>query len=248
MLCSVCRAVEHRLVFSHSKASRPQEPVSVSTTRHTLASPAEAVSAPRLELASPNQTPPTSSRATEVSSVPIVLPTSVLSEGENDLDECEALLRRAIEMVRGPTRSSQSTTSVICRTSATKDDEGIRDDACTERLPAPGRLPVLQEPVHVDVGDTTDTPEPLAIPLLNSCFQPKHMPTEATSGPELAGSVRAEGSSKSRVIVQIHYDPHKAKYAARDAKSGLSVLRHPDRARLRAMCDRMGWQVVEVYL
>src|SRR5262245_38927352 len=41
------------------------------------------------------------------------------------------------------------------RTSATEDDEvvGIRDDVCTECFPAPGQPPVLQEPVHVDVGE-----------------------------------------------------------------------------------------------
>jgi hypothetical protein len=40
------------------------------------------------------------------------------------------------------------------RTSATEDDEviGVRDDVCPERLPAPGQPPILQEPIHVDVG------------------------------------------------------------------------------------------------
>src|SRR5262249_21305655 len=41
------------------------------------------------------------------------------------------------------------------RISATEDDEviGIRDDVRSERLPAPGQPPILQEPVHVDVGE-----------------------------------------------------------------------------------------------
>jgi hypothetical protein len=56
---------------------------------------------------------------------------------------------------------------------------------CTERFPAPGQPPVLQEPIHVDVGEqwardaalgraarvalaTTDAPGPVAIILFLS--------------------------------------------------------------------------------
>src|SRR5262249_58849768 len=41
------------------------------------------------------------------------------------------------------------------RISTTEDDKvvGIRDDVRSERLPAPGQPPILQEPVHVDVGE-----------------------------------------------------------------------------------------------
>jgi len=93
-----------------------------------------------------------------------------LVPSEDDLDECETLLRRAIEMVRGSTRWSQPTRSL------------------TDRM---------------------------------------------------------SGRSLSSRVVQIHHDPGDATYVAKDAKSGLCVLRHRDRARLRAMCDRIGWQVVE---
>jgi hypothetical protein len=81
-------------------------------------------------------------------------------EADRDLDECEDLLKRAIEMVRGPTRG---------------------------------------------------------------------MP----------------GSSLMSRAVQIHHDRDDATYIATDIKSGLSVLRHRDRARLLAMCNRIGWQVIE---
>jgi len=101
-------------------------------------------------------------------SVTTTRPTLVPSE--DDLDECEILLRRAIEVVRGSTRWSQPTRSL------------------TDRMP---------------------------------------------------------GRSLSSRVVQIHHDPGDATYVATDAKSGLCVLRHRDRARLRAMCDRIGWQVVE---
>jgi hypothetical protein len=99
---------------------------------------------------------------------PTTRPTLVPSE--DDLDECEILLRRAIEMVRGSTRWSQPTRSL------------------TDRM---------------------------------------------------------SGRSLLSRVVQIHHDPGDAAYVATDAKSGLCVLRHRDRARLRAMCDRIGWQVVE---
>jgi hypothetical protein len=93
-------------------------------------------------------------------------PTSVLAllaDADNDLQECETLLKRAIEMVRGEARRS---------------------------------------------------------------------PTRGLS------------ESKPTRVVQIHHDLDDAAYVAIDAKSGLSVLRHQDSARLRAMCDRIGWQVV----
>jgi hypothetical protein len=93
-------------------------------------------------------------------------PTSVLAllaEADNDLQECETLLKRAIEMIRGETRRSPS---------------------------------------------------------------------------------RGLSESKPTRVVQIHHDLDDATYVAIDALSGLSVLRHQDSARLRAMCDRIGWQVV----
>jgi hypothetical protein len=107
-------------------------------------------------------------RPDESVSDPTTRPTS--APPEDGLDECEILLRRAIEMVRGSTRWSQPTRSL------------------TDRMP---------------------------------------------------------GRSLSSRVVQIHHDRGNATYVATDAKSGLCVLRHRDRARLRAMCDRIGWQVVE---
>ena len=91
------------------------------------------------------------------------LVTSILADADKDLEESEALLRRAIEMVRGPVR----------------------------------------------------------------------------------GTTRTKRSTPGRVI-EIRHDPSdEAAYAARDVKSGLVVLRHQDIARLRAMCSRLGWQVVD---
>jgi hypothetical protein len=47
-------------------------------------------------------------------------------------------------------------------------------------------------------------------------------------------------------IVRICHDPSfEPAYAAKDTTSGLVVIRHEDSTRLRAMCDRLGWQVVD---
>jgi hypothetical protein len=91
------------------------------------------------------------------------LAASILAEADRDLDESEALLRRAIEMVRGPARGA----TLVKRT-------------------APRR------------------------------------------------------------VIEIRHDPSdEAAYAAKDVASGLVMLRHRDIARLRAMCDRLGWEVVD---
>jgi hypothetical protein len=67
---------------------------------------------------------------------------------------------------------------------------------------------------------------------------------------ELRTPVKPAPSMRSRNstgrVVQIRHDPsYDAAYAAKDTKSGLVVLRHQDSARLREMCARLGWEVVE---
>jgi hypothetical protein len=54
-----------------------------------------------------------------------------------------------------------------------------------------------------------------------------------------------ESPPRKPLIVEIQYDPLKGRYAAKDSRTGLLVLRHEDRARLKGMCRRMGWQVVD---
>jgi hypothetical protein len=199
-LRSVCHAMKGRLVFGHGDAkpvsvpttgqsipttgqSIPTTGQSIPTTGHKSAPPIAPVSAPPVELASVPKLPPASIHHAEAALVPTASSGSVSSETDKDLDECEALLRRAIEIVRGPAQSSQTTTGVAKATSET--------------------------------------------------------PAENVS------SAPAETSLAWQVVVQIHHDSQKAKYVAKDTKSGLSVLGHQDSARLRAMCDRMGWQVVD---
>ena len=50
--------------------------------------------------------------------------------------------------------------------------------------------------------------------------------------------------AKPPCLVRIHYEPDEAMYVVTNTKSGLSMLRQRDITRLRAMCDRLGWQVV----
>jgi hypothetical protein len=46
--------------------------------------------------------------------------------------------------------------------------------------------------------------------------------------------------------VRISHDPaHQAPYVATDTKSGLMVMRHKELARLRELCEWLGWLVVE---
>jgi hypothetical protein len=65
--------------------------------------------------------------------------------------------------------------------------------------------------------------------------------------PEIKPVVARELEPRPRkpVVVEIHYDAVKARYAAKDCRTGLLILRHEDRARLKGMCERMGWQVLD---
>ena len=109
-------------------------------------------------------------------------PSSVPPAADDSVDEGEALLRRAIAMVRGSARGSQPTKGLIDGQQAT----------------------------------------PSA----------------------LAGAMQSKKLLAGRVV-QIQRDPDEPSYVAKDTKSGLSVLRHQDSARLRAIGDRIGWQVVD---
>jgi hypothetical protein len=116
---------------------------------------------------------------------PVTVPTPLVSASsrtDEELDECEALVRHAIDMVQSQSRSSQRTTGLPELRSAT-----------------PATTSAASEPVE----------------------------------------------RKSPVVVQIHHDPKRAKYVVKDTRSGLIVMRHQDSTWLKAMCDRMRWQVID---
>jgi hypothetical protein len=67
---------------------------------------------------------------------------------------------------------------------------------------------------------------------------------EMVRGPTQHAPRKAVPAAKPPCFVRIHYDADEAMHIAINTKSGLSILRHRDISRLRAMCDRLGWQVV----
>jgi hypothetical protein len=73
--------------------------------------------------------------------------------------------------------------------------------------------------------------------LLRRAIEMVRQPTRATPSKRVP-------DAKPPCLVRIHYDADEAMYVVTNTKSGLSMLRQPDITRLRAMCDRLGWQVV----
>jgi hypothetical protein len=214
--CSGCDDIERRLVFSREAIVRPAKPApppppvattappadpplaappistppadepvrsaseSVAVTLPAAAAPAEPTLSP-VAVTLPAEAPAAASPPAEPAPAAVAQPSSVPPPADDNVDEGEALLRRAIEMVRGPVSGAQPT-------------KGLSDGQ-----PA--------------------TPSALA-----ASMRSKKLLTR---------------------VVQIQRDPDEPSYIAKDTKSGLSVLRHQDSARLRAMCDRIGWQVVD---
>ena len=223
MQCPDCHDIERRLVFRRtgstmpfavpspsepSAASPPIEPApvtppvaSVNRLAQSAPAPTAPPASPVIPTIEPVVSPPTTPASVSATSEPVAPftaapaaahlpdpvappptpPRSITSEA--DLDEGEALLRRAMEMVRSPTN----------------------------------RLPSAEGP-----GD--------------------HRPETPA---ELAGLMASRRPFTGR-LVRIQRDSDEIAYVAKDARSGLSVLRHQDRARLRAMCDRIGWRVVDI--
>jgi hypothetical protein len=152
-------------------------------------------------------------------------PTSASPQPENELDDGQELLRRAIEMVRGPARGAQPT-------------KGL-----SEAAPVASAGSATAAEAELDEGE-----EMLrrAIDMVRDAARGARSPRNLSDGgiappPDL----RAKRSAPSRVVRICHDPSFEAAYAAKDATTGLVVIRHQDSARLRAMCDRLGWQVVE---
>ena len=163
--CESCHEREQRRVFR----SEPAQPTEATGPENGLIERVEAVS-DRDAVGSPFDAPMQPQMLLSISSAPSPEPD----------DDAQEMLRRAIEMVRGP-RS------------------GAPLRGLTDREPA--------------------------------------MPCD------LDADMREREFSR---VVQVRHDPtYEAAYAAKDMRTGLVVLRHKDILRLRAMCDRLGWQVVE---
>lgn len=249
-MCSTCGDIERRFVFARDIGQSPTEPVPVHTAPPISPTPDQQDRIPTLGIlrrvfaklrgnqVSVRPAPPTS----PVEPVPVY--TSVPSEASNDLYRLDALPRRAIEMCPGSTCHSQPTESLT--------DEGPRILA----EPASSALvcSVPPTPVSCEPDKNLDECEALlrrAIEMVRGRTQPSvtqaesKTPSKSNTPSKAVSTVRVERSPASRIVVQIHHDPQKTRYVAKDTTSGLGILRHQDRARLRAMCDRMGWQVIE---
>ncbi len=237
--CSSCGDVERRLVLSTARDAEPAEPepaiqspaiqsstIQSCSTDEQSAAPAavrqpakklsgiytrlrrllpfrrESVAPLRAPAAAPSAAPPANVETVEPA--PRTTPTlrHALELGHDstragdNLAECEALLKHAIEMVHGPARSAQAVVAT--------------------NLEYEAPLP---------------SPEALVTPDLRAA--------------DSLQSARESDDPKKPRVVEIDYDPVKFRYAARDAATGFLVMRHEDRSRLKGMCERMGWQVVE---
>jgi hypothetical protein len=230
--CSGCHEVERRLVFRRPGGPRPDEPAPA------LATPAP--SAPRAADPAPALATPAvpAPRPVEPASLPVAKPAL---QGE-ELDQCATLLERAIEMVRRPADRSSPT-------------RGLADARPQPPAESPAPVPVHLAPppaAALEPEDQVEECEALlrrAIEMVRDPLapsQPKTRPPAAKpeTPAKLASSMRTKKPVAGRVV-QIHHDPQEGKYFARDTGSGLSILRHQDPARLRAMCERIGWRVDE---
>ena len=250
-MCSACGDIERRLAFARDIGQSHTEPDSVHTTPPISPAPTDqqehipALGILRRVFAKlrgkpvpVRPAPPTSLRPAEPAAVNTTAHSSVPSEASNELDGLdglEALLRRAIEMCPGPTRRQPTADSLA--------DEGPETPAGCPTSAAVPPTSVSSQP-----DKNLDECEALlrrAIKMVRGPARSSKITEARSKTPsKLVSAMRAELPS-SRIVVQIHHDPQKAKYVAQDTTSGLRILRHHDSARLRAMCDRMGWQVIE---
>jgi hypothetical protein len=153
-------------------------------------------------------------------------PTSATAQPEEALDEAEELLRRAIDMVREPAADGQATrglTDGLAHTSPGIASEAELDEA-EEMLRR--AIEMVRGPARSSKPDAG---------------------ADAGAVATIAAPAPAKPASRQpNRVVQIFHDPHfDAAYAAKDTTSGLVVIRHQDSTRLRAMCERLGWRVIE---
>jgi hypothetical protein len=202
---SIFRRVFAKLRAGEGSAQRA-EPVSVSISQTTsvLAEP-EPLSTVPPTLAPPSKSEPVSIKAH----------TPIPSEADNDLDEVEALLRRASEMVGGPASPP--------RTLGDEAAEVPPTSGTSMRVVANG---IVQNSHHPREKAAYTSPDTEVAPT------------------QLSGSIGAERARTSR-MVQIQYDPDKTAYVARDSDSGLIVMRHQNSEHLRDVCEWIGWRVVD---
>ncbi len=205
-LSAVRGALERRLVsVSQGKAAGSPAPV-------TTAAPSPVESQPFLNTAN-----------IEPVAVQTEAPGLVVAESENDIEECEALLKRAIEIVQTPVRSHGNPGSDLETQPGSPAMSANLPEAEVEAPPLSGGFSETETAVPVANNNTAESELVMPAP---------------------ARDVAPERPSASPVVVEIQYDAEKTRYIAKDIKTGLSILRMADLERLRHMCERLGWQVI----
>jgi hypothetical protein len=253
--CSECHEEERRLVFSREGTPSPVEPAPAATpapesnTSRTNAAEttANATNASETNVAATNATDANATDTNATETTPAAskpAPAAVPLPCANMLAlvaELSATAQEAAEPAAPPT------------TAAAPAAEGASSiiEPSAEAPPSPAP----DEPAPVTGAATNDAPAPdpgeillqRAIALVRSP-QRRSLASGgiADDGPVAPAEATVPSRSKRPGrVVQIQRAPDEAAYVALDTRSGLSVLRHADSTRLRAMCDRIGWQVVE---
>jgi hypothetical protein len=226
--CPACGEVERRMVFNSGEPSRAAEPAAPS------AIPAPAAAPPAEPVSRPTAPPAATAPAVERASPPTV-PTAPAAP------TAAAALPKPMPSPTAPPASASP---------AVKPEwPSIETMAQLAKSPSPATAPLKSIVAEDDGEDGGQAMLQRAIEMVRSSTrraQPaKSQPTSQPATPaKLARPMRMKKPVTDRVV-EICHDPHEAIYFAKDTKSGLSVLRHQDSARLRAMCDRIGWQVIE---
>ena len=258
-MCSACGDIERRLVFARDIGQSPTEPVPVHTAPPISPAPDQQDRIPtsgilrrifaKLRGNQVSVHPALTTSPAEPVPVNTTAHSSVPSNASNELDGLEALPKRAIEMCPGPT----------CRPQPTECLTDVGPGTPAEFVRSASVYSVPPTPVSCESDKNLDECEALlrrAIELVRGRTRSSQVETSVTQArpktpcksntpSKAVSTVRVERPSAGRIVVRIHHDPQKIRYVAKDTTSGLGILRHQDRARLRAMCDRMGWQVIE---
>jgi hypothetical protein len=169
----------------------------------------------------------------------------------NGFDDAELLLQRAIDMIRGTSRPAQPARALA------ESDAQIAPAAPTAAPAAPMASAATMAPAATIAPATPTAPTATTAPAaevnveIDEAEEMLRRAIAMVRGPAQGGKPgRVQSIAAKRPpgrIVRICHDPSfEPAYAAKDTTSGLVVIRHQDSARLRAMCDRLGWQVVDI--
>jgi hypothetical protein len=158
----------------------------------------------------------------------------------------------------GPARVARSKTPTLPHSADAPVDSGLLQkdlDGCEELLkPAIKMLHGAHRSPEMAEGSRFDYKAPLkpGIEVFREptrsaqiAVRPDFRPAESPALAPFKLNSDPEPPARKPLVVEIHYDLLKGRYAATDASTRLLLFRHEDRARLRSMCERMGWQLVD---